>query len=98
MLHDMNVNSRPQRFVEAFLASTFNYFFDGEIASLRMLAMQQSRGNPDFVGDFQWRLGRNGHTCLASSYRGIFIITMYLRIVKRVCRAWEFAVSELLIC
>jgi hypothetical protein len=39
VLHYMNVNAGPQRFVEAFFASTFNYLFDGKVIGFRMLAM-----------------------------------------------------------
>src|SRR5947207_9406660 len=51
MLHNVNVNTGTQRFVEAFAAGAINYFFNEEIGGLGVFAMKECGGNPNFIGD-----------------------------------------------
>jgi hypothetical protein len=53
MRDDVNVNARPKRFVQTFAASAVNDFFNGKVRSLGVLAMEECRGDPHFIGDLQ---------------------------------------------
>jgi len=57
MQNDVNINTLTKRFVEAFATSAFNYFVNQEIGSLRVFAMKECCGNPNFIGDFDF--GKN---------------------------------------
>jgi hypothetical protein len=57
MLNYVNIDSGTLRFVKAFFPGAFHYLFDGEIAGLGAFSMQKSRGNPDFISDFN--VGKN---------------------------------------
>jgi hypothetical protein len=64
----MNVNSGPQRFVQAFLTSAIHYFFYGKVICLWVFAMKKGCSYPDFISDFQLQLGRDSHVGLQTSH------------------------------
>jgi hypothetical protein len=51
MQDDVNVDPGTKRLVEAFAPSTVNNFINGKVGSRRVLAMEESGGNPNFIGD-----------------------------------------------
>jgi len=54
VLHHVHVNTWPERTIEILAPNTLYNFLDGKIRGVGAFAMQESRGDPNFIGNFQF--------------------------------------------